>query len=166
MGAQRYRHCTVGFCSFAVFTADGTKQLTKAPYWIDDPVVAVSPATGLTDGDTVTVTGTKIQPNYAGPTLFLPTGGWSIVQCDKAVGQTVRTSLVNLFQQCAVAPGGASVVVSDHMSSTAVQVQGTIRKLLGGTTDCTAAPGACVIGFSRWEQDGWTTVELKPLTFG
>ena len=128
------------------------------------PTVSASPATGLADGDTVTVAGSGLQPTYAGPTVLFPTGGWGLVQCDAAVGS--HPSLVEVFQQCAVAPGGAAVQVPGSTSSTDVQVRASVSKILGGTTDCTASPGACVVGLVRWEQDASTTSAFTPMSFG
>ena len=42
---------------------------------------------------------------------------------------------------------------------------GSITRILGGTTDCTASDGACVIGLVRWEQDGTITSVFVPLSF-
>jgi len=150
-------------CSIALVSPSGS-VVAEAPYSMAVPSVSASPATGLGDGDAVTVAGSDLQPTYDGPTVLFPTGGWVVAQCDVAVG--VNPSIVQLFEQCAVAPGGASVVVAGSTSSTAVTAQATISKILGGTTDCTASPGACVVGLARWEQDASTSTVFTPLTFG
>ena len=132
-------------------------------YKMATPRVSATPSTGLTDGQTVTVAGSDLQPTYAGPTVLLPTGGWAVTMCDAAVG--TRPNLVQLFQHCAVPPGFGPVAVPGSTSSTTVRTPRTITKILGGTTSCGASPGACVIGLSRWEQDGTVSVAFTPLTF-
>ena len=72
-----------------------------------------------------------------------------------------------MFERCAIPTGGG--VVNATIGS---QVQVTIRPaatmtpILGGTTDCTASPGACVVGLVRWEQDASVSTVLTPITFG
>jgi hypothetical protein len=132
-------------------------------YKMATPRVTATPSTGLTDGQSVTVVGSDLQPTYAGPTVLLPTGGWAVTMCDAAVG--TRPNLVQLFQHCAMPPGFGPVAVPGSTSSTTVRTPRTITKILGGTTSCGASPGACVIGLSRWEQDGTVSVVFTPLTF-
>jgi hypothetical protein len=47
----------------------------------------------------------------------------------------------------------------------AAELPATITRILGGTTDCAAAPGACVVGLVRFEQDGSLTSHLVPVSF-
>ncbi|HEV7762556.1 MAG TPA: hypothetical protein VGO78_26285, partial [Acidimicrobiales bacterium] len=58
------------------------------------------------------------------------------------------------------------VTVDGSTLATTIDVQGTITRILGGTTDCTAAPGTCVVGLVRLEQDGSVSTHLAPVAFG
>lgn len=153
-----------GQCSVHLYAGAGWGSLDpKAGYTMATGSVTATPSTGLTPGQDVVVAGTDLMPTYAGRTLFFPTGGWAVSICEKAAG--AQPNLVELFVHCAVAPGGANVDVPGSTSSTTVQVPGTITKTLGGATDCTASADACVIGLSRWEQDGTVTSYFTPISF-
>ena len=149
-------------CTIAAVAADGS-LIAEAPYVMASPSVSVTPATGLTDGQLVTVAGSGLQPSYAGPLIFLPTGGWSLAQCDMAVG--TAPNLTSVLQHCSVPPAGGQVQVSAPTSTSTVAVRASIPRILGGTTDCTASEAACVIGLFRWEQDGTVTSAFVPLSF-
>ena len=135
-----------------------------ATYSVPSPAVAVAPASGLTDGQSVEVTGTGMMKSYPGRQLFLPTGGWAVALCDGSIGAV--PSLADILLRCAAPAGGAPVTVTDHTSVNTVTVPAQLTASVGGATfDCTAAAGACKLGLVRWEQDGTVTAILQPLTF-
>ena len=138
--------------------ADPNVAYTMAP-----TVVTATPATGLVDGQDVVVAADDLMSAYAGRTLMFATGGWSVVQCDAALGAT--PGLWEVFTHCAIPPGGGAVDVPGTTASATVQVQATLSKILGGTTDCTASAGACVVGYVRWEQDATVTAHTTSITF-
>jgi hypothetical protein len=169
----RQRFTTGGFysakvcranCSIALVSELSGQVVIEAPYAMAVPSVAASQSTGLTPGQTITVTGTDLQPTYAGPPVLFPTGGWAVAQCDASV--LGDTSLWGVFQHCAIPPGGGPVDVPGTTSSTAIQAQGTITTILGDTVDCTASPDACVVGMTRWEQDATTSTAFASISFG
>jgi hypothetical protein len=128
--------------------------------------VAVAPATDLTGGQTVTVTGTGVMSNYQGYPRLFPTGAWGpVVVCDKSLREG-RPSLADALTKCAVPEGDTTVTVVDHTTTNTVVAPAQFTAIIGGATfDCTAAAGACVIGLVRWEQDATITARLQPLTF-
>jgi hypothetical protein len=151
-------NCEVSFSGGDGFVAEHAYTMATGE-------LQVTPDAGLSDGQEVEVTGSGLMPTYAGPLLWIfPTGGWSLTQCDRAVLDD--PSLVGALTHCAVAPDTRAVTVSGSTFDTIPQVRATITKILGGTTDCTAAPGACVIGLVRFEQDASLSTHLAPLTFG
>ena len=69
------------------------------------------------------------------------------------------------FQGCCI-PGGAGVAtIPGSTYSTTVQPTATLTAILGTVTNCLAAPGTCVVGLVRFEQDGTMSTHLTPLTF-
>ncbi|HET6664502.1 MAG TPA: hypothetical protein VFG94_09605, partial [Acidimicrobiales bacterium] len=125
----------------------------------------VAPSTGLVPGQTVGLTGSSLMPTYLGPNLGpFPTGGWAIGQCDAAVVGNV--SLGSVFQHCSLGPSLQRVTIDGSALDVTATVEGVITKILGGTTDCTATPGACVLGLFRLEQDVSTSGYTVPLAFG
>lgn len=153
--------CVTSSCSIAVIDNTGAVQ-AEQPYTLATPTASASPNTGLHDGDTVTVNGSDLEPTYSAPTL-LPSGGWVLLVCGKAMG--TKPGLLDVFNDCGVPSGGGPVNVPGTTSSTAVQVPATLTTVAGGTIDCTASPGACVIGLGRWEQDATVTTAFTPLNF-
>jgi hypothetical protein len=126
--------------------------------------IAAAPATGLADGQAVSVTGSALMPSYDGPVLLFPTGSWGLVQCDAALLDD--PTLLGVFTQC----GGVEVapplqVTGPDVTATA-SVHATVHRFLGGTTDCTSAAGACLLVLARWEQDATVTLHTAPLAFG
>jgi hypothetical protein len=127
--------------------------------------LSASPTTGLTDGQTVQVTGTDLMPTYAGPLRWIfPTGGWSLTECDAAVLDD--PTLGGVLTHCSAAPTTRGVTVDGSTLATTIDVRATIPTILGGTTDCTAAPGTCVVGLVRLEQDRSVSTHLEPIAFG
>jgi hypothetical protein len=124
--------------------------------------LVASPDTGLGDGDPVQITGTDLMPTYDGPTLGgFPTGGWALTQCDAAVLDDL--SLPGVLTHCAAAPVTRPVTIEGATLSTGLEVRASITRILGGTTDCTATPGACVVGLARFDADAQMTTHLVPV---
>ncbi|HEY8545870.1 MAG TPA: lipase family protein [Acidimicrobiales bacterium] len=131
------------------------------------PAVVVTPATGLADGQVVELAATGVDPTYEGAPLGpFPTGGWSTAQCDAALG--AAPSLHDLFTHCGTNGALTPVTVGDDgvLPATPLPVAATLPRILGGTTDCTAAAGACVLGLVRLEASGAVTAHTVPLGFG
>ena len=82
-----------------------------------------------------------------------------------AVTVSTKEDLARVLRECSVPPGGGRLDVSAPTSTSTVPVQSSITRIFGGTTDCTASDGACVIGLVRWEQDGTITSAFVPLSF-
>ena len=75
------------------------------------------------------------------------------------------STLLQAFQGCGF-PGGAGVAtIPGSTYATTVQPTATLTAILGAVTDCRAAPGTCVVGLVRFEQDGTMSTHLTPLTF-
>ena len=127
----------------------------------------MAPATGLTDGQTVRYTVDGLQPTYVGPPSLFASGGWSLAQCDASVkSATGQVTLLGLFQSCGFPPGGGVVDVTASSLEREVAVLRSLPRFLGGTTDCGASPGACVVGLTRLEVDGSISHHLVPISFG
>ena len=109
------RVCRAAECTVAIADNLSDVVLAEEPYGLAEPSASVSPSSGLADGQAVTVTGTDLQPSYAGPTVLFPTGGWSVAQCDRSVVDD--PSLWNVFTKCAVVPGGLGVSVNGRRRS-------------------------------------------------
>jgi hypothetical protein len=152
-------------CEIDVGWQLGGGHAGRVAYAMAEGAVAASPSTGLSDGQTVQVTGTDLLPSYAGPPLWIfPTGGWSLTECDAALLDDA--TLGGVLTHCSAAPVTRGVSVDGSTLDTTIDVQGTITRILGGTTDCTAAPGTCVVGLVRLEQDGSVSTHLAPVAFG
>lgn len=128
--------------------------------------VGVTPASGLVDGQTVELSGKDLSPTYEGePIGPFPTGGWSTAQCSAELG--TAPTLADAFALCANNDALTSVTIDGStLPPTPLPVGATIEHILGGTTDCAAASGACVLGLFRFEEDGSFTAHTAPLTFG
>ena len=151
-------HCTV-----TLLSPTGDLQAVVG-YAMAEGDLSLSPDTGLRDGQTVQVTGRDLMSTYHGPTLLVfPTGGWVISQCDRAILD--QPSLFGFFTHCVVL-GTRAVTIDGSTLDTTWDVQATITKILGGTTDCTASPGACVVGLARFEQDASLSTHFVPVGFG
>ena len=143
----------------------GTVNPLRAPYAMAAGELTAMPSEGLADGQEVAVSGRDLMTTYGGPPLGpFPTGGWAITQCDRAVLD--QPSLLGVFLHCAILPPTRPITVATSTLDTTVAVQAAITKILGGTTDCTTAPGACVLGLVRFEQDASLSTHVVPLTFG
>jgi hypothetical protein len=161
-GARMYcrDHCTV-----ALFTGSSDELVAVVGYAMAEGELTVTPDTSLGDGQTVQVTGSDLMPSYAGPTLLVfPTGGWALTQCDAAVLNDLH--LLGFFTHCAVLPPTRAIDIAGSTLHTTFPAASTITKILGGTTDCTTSPDACVIGLMRLEQDASLSHHLVPVAFG
>jgi hypothetical protein len=96
---------------------------------------------GLTDGDTTSVTG-----------RYMTAGDWVLAQCDRAVVDDV--SLGGVLTHCAAAPTTRTVTVDGSTLDTTIEAQATITRILGGTTDCAAAPTPTSSGWSASSRTG------------
>jgi hypothetical protein len=134
-----------------------------APFDLIDGAVTATPSTDLVDGQQVQVEGTDLLPTYTGTPRWFETGGWALVQCDSALLD--RVDLVAVFTHCGIPAGGGAVDVPGTTSSNAVNVTRDLTTIVGTAVDCGAAPGRCVVGLVRYEQDATVTDHLAPLTF-
>jgi hypothetical protein len=113
----------------------------------------------------VHLSGTDLMPSYDGPGFGpFPTGGWALTQCAADVVHDL--SLLRVFTECSVAPPTRAVTVDGSTLDASFEVRSTINRILGGTTDCAASSGACVVGLVRLEQDGSISSHLTPIAFG
>jgi hypothetical protein len=134
------------------------------PYAMAEGDLTVTPATGLGDGQEVQVTGRDLMSTYDGvPAGPYATGGWALTQCDRAVLD--QPHLLGVFTHCSVPPPTRGVTIEGSTLDTTFEVQATITRILGGTTNCAAAPDACVVGLVRLEQDLSISIHLVPVTF-
>jgi hypothetical protein len=151
-------------CSIVLTRTVPVGRLYQVAYTMAEGDLSVTPATGLSDGQQVQVTGSELMPSYAGvPVGPFATGGWALTQCDRAVLD--QADLFGVFTHCSVAPPTRAVTIDGSTLDTTLDVQATITKILGGTTNCTADPGACVVGLVRLEQDMSLSTHLMPVTF-
>lgn len=151
-------------CSIGVTLSSQWAPVAHTGYTMAEGSITASPATDLVDGQTVTVSGTDLMATYPGPTtVFGPTGTWSLLQCDRAVLDD--PSLYGVFVHCAAPPPGGPVEVPASTLTHELEVTATITRILGGTTDCTTTPRACVVALARLEQDSSTSLHTASLTF-
>ena len=103
-------------------------------------------------------------PTYTGRSFGpFSSGGWAVAECSASIGTT--PTLVQAFQDCGFPGGGGGAAIPGSTLSTTIQPHAALTAILGATTDCTASPGACVVGLVRFEQDGTMSTHLTPLTF-
>jgi hypothetical protein len=139
-------------------------DLATGSYSMAAGSLAATPDRGLSDGQTVRITGEDLMPTYDGPSVFgFPTGGWALTQCDSAIFDD--PTLLGAFTHCSAAPPTRAVTIDGSTLDTDIDVNATISRILGGTTDCTDTPGACVVGLVRFELDGSLSTHLAPTTF-
>lgn len=108
------------------------------------PVATVDPSTGLTDGQRVAVTGSGFEPD----------SGIAVIQC--AVGGPGDGSACDL----------SSLTYAPSDAQGNVRASFTVRASLhtsGGTVDCAAAPGTCMVAVV-WPGDPSSAV-VTPLSF-
>jgi hypothetical protein len=159
-------------CHFSLWTIGwlgeedpfGGTQLASNSYAMAVGSTGVAPATGLVDGQEVRVTGADLMPTYAGRQLGpWPTGGWLLTQCDASI--VGELSLYGAFDNCALPPLTSAITVEGPTLDAPMTVAGSFTTFLGRDVDCTAAPGACVVGLYRFEQDASSTGHFTPITF-
>jgi hypothetical protein len=140
-------------------------RFREVPISFAEAELAVTPAAGLVDGQTVQVDATDLALSYDGrPVWIFPSGGWSLTQCDAAVGDA--PTLAGLFDGCAAAPTTRAVTVDDNQLHGPLEVRSTFTSFLGREVDCAAAPGACAVGLVRLEENGVVSAHLTPVAFG
>jgi hypothetical protein len=136
-----------------------------APYSMAAGELAATPDRRLADGQVVDVEADGLMSTYAGPSLMgFATGEWALTQCDAAVQSAPH--LLGVFTHCSAPPPTQPVTVAGSTLDAPLAVRSTITRILGGTTDCTAYPGACVVGLVRFERDGSLSTHLVPVAFG
>lgn len=151
-------------CMIALIEPSNGSFVAHAGYAMATGELSATPSTGLVDGQTVTVSGTGIMPTYDGRFIWIVhTGQWALAQCD--AGILVDRTLLGVFTHCAGVPGGGPGDIGGSTVSHPVEVAADLEKILGGTTDCTAAAGNCVVALLRMELDGGITVHSAALTF-
>jgi hypothetical protein len=153
-------------CSVRVHDAQTFREVAFASLTMAVGAVGLDPSTGLVDGQDVSLSGSRLQPTYDGQPLGpFGTGHWATAQCEAAVGDS--PSLYEVFVHCGFTEGLSEVTVpGSELPPTELPVFATMTKILGGETDCAAAPGSCVFGLFRLEDDGLVTAYHVPLTFG
>ena len=156
-----HRYCR-DECSIGLAPADYFYPTLYAPYVLAEGSLAATPASGLADGDTVTLTGTDLMSTYAGPAfwIFPSTGGWGIGQCDAAV--LADPTILGFFTHCASAPPGVADVAGSTVDVD-VTVESGFTAILGDQVDCTASADACVLTLARVEQDGSVSMHAAPV---
>jgi hypothetical protein len=157
----------VGLTASALGTVGG--PAAALPHQVDQATLATvvaDPATGLADGQAVELSGEGLSPTYEGtPIGPFPTGGWVTAQCSAALGPS--PTLGEAFSLCGRNAALTGVTIpGSTLPPTPLPVDATIEHVLGGTTDCTVAAGACVLGLLRFEEDASVTVHMVPLSFG
>jgi hypothetical protein len=90
------------------------------------PAVSVSPSTGLSDGQTVTVTGSGYSANSTVGIVQCPAGATSQDVCDGRTAQSFSADANGRYVKSATV---YEVITDAH----------------GTVTDCGAAPGTCVV---------------------
>ncbi len=145
-----------------VLTGPGAAE-GRATFAMAEGTLTVTPDEQLVDGQAVQVTGSELMPTYEGPLVagVLPTGQWQVLQCDRQILD--HPHLFGVWAFCALPT--QNVTVNGSTLDVVQPVRATITRILGGTTDCTTEPEACVLGLVRFEQDTSTTIHLVPLRF-
>lgn len=158
--------CQPDRCVVAVSDDDGTAFVSTPVAFRSAPDLQLIPAAGLVDGQEVAVTAVDVPPSYLGPPfwVFPTTGNWLLAQCHRQVGP----SLLSVFENCAVVPGGGAVEVPDAPTADLgmVAVRSSITSGLGRVTDCTTGVGMCVLAIARVEDGGAVSLGTTPLAFG
>jgi hypothetical protein len=160
-GLSQYVVCSEG-CTIGIRQAATGFHEGEAAYDLADAVLTATPATGLTDGQQVTLEGTDLMAAYSGPPLWIfpVTGQWGVGQCD--AGIVDQTTVLGVFQHCGAVPTGP-VQVPGSTLSTPVTVAAELTTFLGDTVDCTATADTCVLALARIELDGSVTVHTTPI---
>jgi hypothetical protein len=136
-----------------------------AGYAMAAGAITATPATGLSDGQQVTVTGNDLMSTYDGPSfLFLHAGIWALAECGPGVLDD--PSIVGVLVNCGFPPGSGGVDVPGSTFTRNVQVAATVQPLFGDPVNCrTAGSGGCVLLLGRLEQDGTTSLHTTPIAF-
>lgn len=163
IGVPPGRYCRTD-CTILLVPRTSIGEIADGTYAMAAGTLTAAPDSDLIDGQTIDITGDDLMPTYAGPPLFgFATGGWALTQCDAAVLDD--PTLFGVFTHCSVPPPTRAVTIEGSTLDTDLEVQATIQRILGGTTDCTAAPGACVVGLVRFELDASLSTHLTPIAF-
>ena len=159
-----YGYCRLAGCGISLTILGFSTGVDPIPYGLAAGSLTATPSTGLADGQSVDLSASGVMSTYVGPS-FGPfgTGGWAVAECRADIGAS--PTLLQAFQGCGF-PGGAGVAnIPGSTYATTVQPTATLTAILGTVTNCRAAPGTCVVGLVRFEQDGTMSTHLTPLTF-
>jgi hypothetical protein len=163
-GSPFAQHYCTDQCHIRVLVGSQTRS-REVPIAFAEPEVVATPAAGLVDGRTVQVDGTGLRLSYDGqPVWIFPSGGWSLTQCDATVLDD--PGLADVFDRCAAAPTTRGVTVDDNELHEPIEVRSRFTSFLGREVDCTVAPGACVVGLVRLEENTEVRAHLTPIAFG
>ena len=164
LGVPNWGYCRLDSCAISASQVGSDAFIPDVGYTLAAGSLTATPSTGLADGQSVALAGSGIMSTYVGPSFGpFTTGGWAVAECRSDIGSS--PTLLAAFQGCGF-PGGAGVAtIPGSTYSTTVQPTATLTAILGGVTDCRAAPGTCVVGLVRFEQDGTMSTHLAPLTF-
>jgi Neocarzinostatin family len=156
----------IGISAVVVALALGTTFATVTPAGAAAVhTVTVTPSTGLSDGQTVTVTGTGFDE-----TPLLP-DGFAIQQCRAAI-LSVPIDVGVAITNCDQSTGGSAFADAAGNISTSLVVHTTITTGLGAGTSsftCGQAPNDCAILIAQFATDGQTTqfvAAATPISFG
>jgi hypothetical protein len=111
---------------------------------LDLPTVTATPSTGLSDGQSITITGTGFTPDVSVAAAECGAGTVGTQSCD--IGHVVTGQADD--------SGNVSLTFTVHASLST----GT------GTIDCTTGPGACVVGMANISD--YSESNGAPITFG
>lgn len=162
-GSQFAQHYCTAQCHIRVLVGSQTRS-REVPIAFAEPEVVVTPAGGLVDGQEVQVDATGLRLSYDGrPVWIFPSGGWSLTQCDAAVLDD--PGLGSVFDSCAAATTRV-VTVDDNELHQPIEVRSSFTSFLGREVDCTTAPGACLVGLVRLEENTDVNIQLTPIAFG
>jgi len=138
-----------GGCVIAAIAQDGGTIEASTPVTFKKvplPTMAVSPATGLSDGQNVTVTGSHFDPGAVVTFTECPVGVLEFFNCDSEITDVTTVSSTGSFSAVYQA---ARLLATDQGPGS-------------GSTDCVVAPG-CVL--AALGNDGDEVVASTPLTF-
>jgi hypothetical protein len=162
-GSQFAQHYCTDQCRIRVLVGSHTRS-REVPIALAEPDLAATPADGLVDGQAVQVDGTCLRLSYDGqPVWIFPSGGWSLTRCDAAVLDD--PGLADVFDRCAAAPTTRAVTVDDNELHEPIEVRSRFTSFLGREVDCAVAPGACVVGLVRLEENTAVRAHPTPIAF-
>jgi len=159
--------CAPSTCLIATYSFDDVLAATGADIDFDPnaplpppPTITVSPATGLVDGQAVTVSGSG----------FSPYASVGMSQC--RAGATSSSDCASTFQVALADANGSfsaqltvhtQLQITNFMTSAPLEAAPVLFTPTVTTVDCTSALGACIIGAANLADT--TEVGTTPLSF-